>query len=91
MSLESEFIDVFEPYTPESIDEIGLDEKLLRLGRFFFPVRLFQRQAAILDKPTEGDAAVSYNPIFCNLPGKSLDFEFQLFARRGRRREISLN
>ncbi|MGD0736615.1 MAG: hypothetical protein ABR976_15910 [Terracidiphilus sp.] len=81
VGLESELIDVFEPYTPESIDEIGLDEILFRLGRFFFPVRFFQRQVAVLDKPIEGDAAVSYNPIFCNLSGEPLDFEFQLFAR----------
>lgn len=68
VGLESDLIDVFEPYTAESIDEVGLDEKLLHLGRFFFPVRFFQRQVAVLDKPIEGDAAVSYNPIFCDLP-----------------------
>ena len=32
VGLESELIDVFEPYTSESIDEIGLDEILFRLG-----------------------------------------------------------
>jgi hypothetical protein len=37
----------------ERIDEIPLDEEFLHLRCFFFPVRLFDREKAVSNKPSE--------------------------------------
>src|ERR1700678_455522 len=79
VALKDGLIKVLERYTFKRNDEVCRDDELFDLGSLFSPVRLFQWQVAVADKPSEGDGAILDGPIFGDLPLMLRDRFCQLF------------
>ena len=81
MILQSELVEVLQADRFKLVHEISLNQILLDLGRLFSPVRLFQWQITVANKPSEGHGPVLYGSILDRLPGKSDNLAFQLLSR----------
>src|SRR6266852_3166658 len=83
MDLQGELIEVLQRNPLERIDQIPLDDQLFHLGRFFLPVRLFEREKAVADEPPERSRAIVHGPAaaWSCLSGTSGYFAFQFFSR----------
>src|SRR5438876_163526 len=79
--LQSELVEVLQPDLFKLVHEISLNQILLDLGRLFSPVRLFQWQITVANKPSEDHSPVFYGSVFDGLPGKSDNLAFLLLSR----------
>jgi len=52
VSLENELVEVLYTEFAEVTEDIGLDQVFLGLGRFLSPVRLFERNETVVNKPS---------------------------------------
>jgi hypothetical protein len=68
VALKDIFIKFLERYTFKRNDEVCRDDELLYLGSLFSPVRLFEWQVTVTDKPSEENSAALDATIFDNLP-----------------------
>jgi hypothetical protein len=80
--LQSELVQIPQRSLVERIDEVPLDEEFFHLCCFLLPVRLFEREKAVPNKPSERDRAIVHHSagVWSGVSGLLGYFTFQYLS-----------